>query len=83
MASVSEHYGLAVTEYEVTYPTIRLRLDRLIEKIRVRDEAQPDDDSFTIIVKEMALSGEISRAAVKKIIEQYKRRKGEEDDPVV
>ena len=27
--------------YKITYPTVRLRLDRLIEKIKVLDSAQP------------------------------------------
>jgi hypothetical protein len=27
--------------YGITYPTIRLRLDRLIEKIKILDSAQP------------------------------------------
>jgi hypothetical protein len=28
-------------EYGISYPTVRLRLDRLIEKVRLHDEAAP------------------------------------------
>lgn len=37
LKSVAEAYG-------VSYPTVRMRLDRLIDKVRVLDEIQPMDD---------------------------------------
>lgn len=61
-------------EYDVTYPTLRIRLDRLIEKIKVRDESQQDDDSYTLIIKEMAINGEIEKQTAKKLIEEYKKK---------
>lgn len=36
-------------EYDVTYPTVRLRLDRLIQKIKVCDEM--DNDPYIALVK--------------------------------
>ena len=35
-------------EYDVTYPTVRLRLDRLIQKIKVCDEM--DNDPYIVIM---------------------------------
>lgn len=70
-------------EYDVTYPTIRLRLDRLIEKIKVRDEAKPEDDSYTLLIKELAVNGEIARGAAKKLIAGYKKERGKVNGSLV
>lgn len=37
-------------EYEVSYPTIRQRLDRIIERVKTLD-AHPDDDAFEARVR--------------------------------
>ena len=39
--------------YEVSYPTMRLRLDRLIEKIRLNDNET--EDPFILLVKSLAI----------------------------
>lgn len=62
-------------EYGVTYPTLRIRLDRLIEKIKIRDAAEENDDAYILTIKEMAINGEIGKQAAKKIISEYKRNK--------
>jgi hypothetical protein len=51
-------------QYEVSYPTIRQRLDRIIERIRVTED-HPDDDEFEsrvrILVAENSLKPTIAR----------------------
>lgn len=39
--------------YQVSYPTMRLRLDRLIEKIRLNDNET--EDPFILLVKSLAI----------------------------
>lgn len=63
-------------EYGVTYPTIRLRLDRLIEKIKIRDEAHENDDELSLLIKKMAINGEISKQTAKQLINVYWKTRG-------
>lgn len=60
--------------YGVSYPTVRLRLDRLIEKIRLSDK---EDLSYVSLIKSMAIDGKITLDAAKILIEEYKKE-GEE-----
>ncbi len=56
--------------YEVSYPTIRLRIDRLIQKVSgVRSE----EDQFIILIKDLALDGNMSYEVAKKLISSYKK----------
>ncbi|MGI5881236.1 MAG: DUF2089 family protein [Syntrophomonadaceae bacterium] len=64
-------------EYGVTYPTIRLRLDRLIEKIKIRDEAHENDDELSLLIKNMAINGEISKQTAKQLINAYWKTRGD------
>lgn len=43
--------------YEITYPTIRLKLDRLIQKIEISDQHQPD--SLIDLIKELTLQNKL------------------------
>ena len=43
--------------YGVTYPTVRLRLDKLIQKIEVAD--QKEEEPFTTFVKGLAVDSRI------------------------
>jgi hypothetical protein len=65
------------SQYGVTYPTIRLRLDRIIQKIKIWDSAGPEDDRYVLFIKSKALNGEIDARMAKALIEEYKREKGE------
>lgn len=58
------------THYEVSYPTIRLRMDRLIQKISVE---RTEEDRFVNLIKDMALDGELPYEAAKKLIASYKK----------
>ncbi len=59
--------------YHVTYPTLRLRLDRLIEKIKIND--QNENEPYIALIKKMALDDKINMETAKVLISEYKRRK--------
>ena len=59
--------------YGVTYPTVRLRLDKLIEKIEMSD--QKEEEPFTTFVKGLAVDSRIDLETAKIIIEKYKKEK--------
>ncbi|MBU1145296.1 MAG: DUF2089 domain-containing protein [Firmicutes bacterium] len=61
--------------YGVTYPTVRLRLDRLIQKINISQ--QSDNDSFISSIKKLAIDGKISIDIAKTIILKYKDQRKE------
>lgn len=56
--------------YGVSYPTVRLRLDRLIQKIKLSDK---EDLSYVSLIKSMAIDGKITLDAAKILIEEYKK----------
>ena len=61
-------------QYGVTYPTVRLRLDRLIQKIRLSEAA--DADPYVALIKQLALSEKLDFDTAKLLIAQYKQTKG-------
>ncbi len=61
--------------YEVSYPTVRLRLDRLIQKIKMSETAE--EDAFIGLVKRMAIDEKVDLDAAKTIIRAYREAKGE------
>ena len=56
--------------YNVSYPTIRLRLDKLNKKA---SSSPLDNDTFTSLVKQLALDGEVSYEAAKKLINSHRK----------
>lgn len=62
-------------QYHVTYPTVRLRLDRLIQKIQASEEA--DRDPYVALVKNLAIQDKLDFDTAKILITEYKRRKKE------
>ncbi|MBQ9673462.1 MAG: DUF2089 family protein [Ruminococcus sp.] len=58
------------TLYQVTYPTIRTRLDKLIEKIR--DNGKSADDPYISLIKAMTLEGKIDFGTARLLIQEYK-----------
>lgn len=58
-------------EYGVTYPTVRLRLDRLIQKVLLQDEQKNDDYINTI--KNLAIDEKLSLDIAKTLISEYKK----------
>lgn len=57
--------------YGVTYPTVRLRLDKLIQKIEVRENT--DNSSYVSLIKRLALDEKIDFDVAKVLITEYKK----------
>lgn len=60
-------------EYEVSYPTIRLRIDKLIEKVNNYDKEEIDP--YIEKVKSLALDDKIDLETAKILIQEYRRNK--------
>ena len=54
-------------DYGVSYPTIRIRLDRLIERIRIIDDSPPDD-AFHAKVRLLVADGDVSAKVGKELL---------------
>lgn len=57
-------------EYEVSYPTVRIRLDRLIEKIKLFDGKQ--EESFEVSMMQLVINEKISLDVAKEIIKKHR-----------
>lgn len=60
-------------EYGVSYPTVRLRLDRLIQKIRLGEEVGADP--YISLIKRMAINEKLDLDTAKVLIGEYKKTK--------
>lgn len=67
-------------EYDVTYPTARLRLDKLIEKIRINDEL--DNEPYVALIKKFAVDEKIYFEKAKKLISEYKKQIGKRGEKI-
>lgn len=65
-------------EYNVTYPTIRLKLDRLIQKIKMTDNAYKEP--FVSFVKKLSLDNKIEIDVAKALIDKYLKEQRESKD---
>ena len=63
-------------QYAVTYPTVRLRLDRLIQKIRLSEEQE--QDPYVGLIKRLAVNDKIDFEAAKLLIQEYRKKQKEE-----
>ncbi len=61
--------------YGVTYPTVRLRLDRLIQKIQISEDKQ--SEPFISLIKRLAVNERIDFDTAKVLISEYKKTKKE------
>lgn len=61
-------------QYKVTYPTVRLRLDRLIQKIKINDNTE--SEPYIALIKRMAINEKIDFDTAKVLISEYKKMKG-------
>ena len=59
--------------YDVSYPTVRIKLDRLIEKIKLHDEVENED--FIQFIKQLSIDDRIELEEAKLIIEKYKQER--------
>ena len=62
--------------YRVNYPTVRLRLDRLIQKIKLGEDQAADP--YVALIKRLAVNDKVDFEAAKLLIQEYKRQK---EDP--
>ena len=58
--------------YQVSYPTVRLRLDRLIQKIEQNDQ---QEEPFPAFIKGLAVDSRLDLETAKLIIEKYQQEK--------
>jgi hypothetical protein len=60
------------TIYDVTYPTLRLRLDKLIQKIKINDSQSTEP--YIALIKKLAIDEKISLDTAKILINEYKKQ---------
>ena len=64
-------------QYGVTYPTVRLRLDRLIQKIRLSEDVAADP--YIATIKRLAVNEKLDQDTAKLLIAEYKKTKNKEE----
>ena len=67
--SLKEMAGL----YGVSYPTVRLRLDRLIQKIQLSEKAEADP--YVVLVKRLAVDDRLDFDTAKLLLSDYRKMK--------
>ena len=67
--SLKEVAGL----YGVTYPTVRLRLDRLIQKIEIGE--REGEEPYIALIKRLAVNDKLDFDTAKILINEYKKQK--------
>lgn len=60
-------------QYGVTYPTVRLRLDRLIQKIKLSEDTKKEP--YIALIKQLALNDKLDFETAKLLIAEYKKAK--------
>ena len=61
--------------YGVSYPTVRLRLDRLIQKIQLTETAEADP--YVSLVKRLAVDDKLDFDTAKVLITEYRKTREE------
>lgn len=62
-------------QYDVTYPTVRLRLDKLIQKIQISEENA--NEPYISLIKRLAVNEKVDFDTAKILITEYKKLKKE------
>lgn len=57
--------------YNVSYPTVRIRLDKLINKIKINESTE--NEEFVKFIKKLSIDDRISLEDAKLIIDKYKK----------
>lgn len=60
--------------YGVTYPTVRVRLNKLIDKIKLSEDKE-DNDEFVELIKRYVIDEDIEFDVAKNLITEYKKIK--------
>lgn len=58
-------------QYAVTYPTVRLRLDKLIQKIQINEDNA--NEPYISLIKRLAVNEKIDFNTAKILISEYKK----------
>lgn len=58
-------------QYNVTYPTVRLRLDRLIQKIKISEDTA--NEPYIALIKRLAVNEKVDFDTAKILITEYKK----------
>ena len=64
LKEMAQHYG-------VTYPTVRLRLDKLIQKIQISEDTS--NEPYVALIKRMVVGDKIDFDTAKILISEYKK----------
>lgn len=59
--------------YDVSYPTVRARLDKLIQKIELNSKTE--DVEFVTMIKNLVIDERLSLETAKLIIDKYKNER--------
>ena len=62
-------------QYGVTYPTVRLRLDRLMQKIQISEDTA--NEPYIALIKRLAVNEKVDFDTAKILISEYKKTKTE------
>ncbi|NNE92137.1 MAG: DUF2089 family protein [Verrucomicrobiales bacterium] len=57
--------------YGVSYPTVRLRVDRLIQKVEILDDTNSGDDHERML-RSLAAEGRFDTATLKALLQSYR-----------
>lgn len=58
-------------QYGVTYPTVRLRLDKLIQKIQISEDTV--NEPYVALIKRLVINDKIDFHTAKILISEYKK----------
>ena len=65
-------------QYGVSYPTVRLRLDRLIQKIQLGEQIrlgeQADEEPYIALIKRLAVDDKLDFDTAKILISEYRKQ---------
>lgn len=64
LKEMARHYG-------VTYPTVRLRLDKLIQKIKINEDIE--SEPYIALIKRLAINDKLDFDTAKVLISEYKK----------
>jgi len=64
-------------EYGISYPTVRLRLNRLIEKIRILDDPR-DQSPFHQKIRTLVAEGKLDLSVAKTVIRSFENHQRKE-----
>lgn len=61
-------------QYEISYPTVRIRLNRLIEKVRILDSQKPKTN-FHKTVQIMVVEGKMDIGTARQLLNEFEKER--------